>query len=54
MLVRTNENSTISMFGCRMRDYKGGQPITILNPWAVIRVESCIDKTGIPFRFPGR
>ncbi len=50
MTVRGNEKCTISMFGCRMRDYKADQPITILNPNAVIQAEGCIDKMENPFR----
>ena len=42
--IRGNEKCTVSIFGSRMRDYKSDQPITILNPNAVIQAEGCIDK----------
>ena len=49
MTVRGNEKCTISMFGCRMRDYKSDQPITILNSNALIQAEACIDKEENPY-----
>ena len=52
MTVRGNEKCTISMFGCRMRDYRSDLPITILNPNAVIQAEGCLDKKEEPFRLP--
>jgi hypothetical protein len=49
MTVRGNDKCTISMFGCRMRDYKSEIPITKLNPNAFIQVSGCIDKNEEPF-----
>lgn len=50
MTVRGNEKCTISMFGCRMRDYQADYPISIINPNALIQAEGCIDKNENPFR----
>ncbi|UCG57784.1 MAG: hypothetical protein JSU70_23330 [Phycisphaerales bacterium] len=44
LLVRGNDKLTITMMGCRMRNYVADEPITILNPNAVIRATGCIDK----------
>jgi hypothetical protein len=49
LTVRGNDKCTISMFGCRMRDYKAEKPITVLNPNAVIQASGCIDKNEEPF-----
>ena len=49
LTVRGNDKCTISMFGCRMRDYKAEMPITKLNPNAVIQASGCIDKNEEPF-----
>lgn len=51
MTINGNDKCTISMFGCRMRDYQSDQPITINNPNAVLQAEGCIDKNELPFRF---
>jgi hypothetical protein len=50
LTVRGNDKCTISMFGCRMRDYKSEKPITNLNPNAVIQASGCIDKNEKPFK----
>ncbi|MFV0591563.1 MAG: hypothetical protein ACK5M7_09275 [Draconibacterium sp.] len=50
MCVRGDEKCTISLFGCRMRDYNTEQPISVLNPKAIIQAEACIDKNENPFR----
>jgi hypothetical protein len=52
MTVRGNEKCSVSMFGCRMRDYKSDLPLTILNPNAIIQAIGCLDKNETPFRFP--
>jgi len=44
MLVEGNEKLTISLVGCRMRDYISAQPITIKNNKAVVQATACIDK----------
>lgn len=50
MIIRGNDKCSVSLFGCRMRDYKSDLPITILNPNVLIQAEGCIDKMEKPFR----
>jgi len=50
MIVRGNDPCSVSLFGCRMRDYQSDLPITILNPNVLIQAEGCIDKMEKPFR----
>lgn len=49
MTVRGQEKSTITMFGCRMRNYRSDKPFTILNPNALIQAYGCLDKSEEPF-----
>ncbi len=49
MLVRGNKKLTISMSGCRMRNYVSDEPITNLNKNSVIQAVGCIDKHERPF-----
>lgn len=44
MTVRGDEKCTISMFGCRMRNYTSDEPLTVLNKKAIIQAYGCIDK----------
>lgn len=44
MLVRGNEKLTISVVGCRMRNYASKEPFTIENDKALIQVVAGIDK----------
>jgi hypothetical protein len=44
MLVKGDEKLTISIIGCRMRNYISDEPITIENKKAIIQVVACIDK----------
>ncbi len=44
MLVEGEEKLTISLVGCRMRDYVSAAPITIKNKNAVLQAVACIDK----------
>jgi len=44
LLVRGSDKLTITLTGCRMRDYKADQPFTVENPKAVIQAVACIDK----------
>ncbi|HEX2950362.1 MAG TPA: hypothetical protein VHV83_12500 [Armatimonadota bacterium] len=48
LLVRGDQHLTVSLFGCRMRNYATG-PITNQNPHAVIQAVACIDKDEQPF-----
>lgn len=49
MTVRGQEKTTITMFGCRMRNYRSEKPFTILNPNALIQAYGCLDKSEEPF-----
>jgi hypothetical protein len=49
MLVRGNKKLTISLSGCRMRDYVSDEPITRLNGQAVLQAVACVDKNESPF-----
>ena len=44
MHVRGNQKLTITMFGCRMRNYVADSPITNSNPNAAIQAVACVDK----------
>ncbi len=49
LLVRGDQRLTVSLFGCRMRNYAADSPITVQNPQAVIQAVACIDKHERPF-----
>jgi hypothetical protein len=44
ILVRGDKKLTVSMSGCRMRNYAADSPLTIKNTNAVIQAVACIDK----------
>lgn len=44
MLVKGDKKLTISLLGCRMRNYTSAHPFTIENPQAIIQAVACIDK----------
>lgn len=44
MEVRGSKKLTISLMGCRMRDYIADLPITVNNPATVIQAVACVDK----------
>jgi hypothetical protein len=44
MLVRGDKKLTVTMYGCRMRNYVAEAPITRLNTNAVIQATACVDK----------
>jgi hypothetical protein len=44
MKVIGNDKCTISLFGCRMRNYFADEPFTIENKNAIIKAVACIDK----------
>ena len=48
-LVRGDKKLTVSLFGCRMRNYESNDPITKLNRKSVIQAVGCIDKHERPF-----
>src|SRR6185369_14738563 len=49
MLVRGEKKLTVTLSGCRMRNYVADSPITRLNTNAVIQAVACIDKDERPF-----
>ena len=49
MLVRGEEQLSVSLFGARMRNYAAADPITVYNPKAVIQITGCIDKDENPY-----
>jgi hypothetical protein len=49
MLVRGNQKLTVSMSGCRMRNYAAAQPITRENTNALIQAALCLDKNEEPY-----
>lgn len=44
LLVKGDQLLTVSLFGCRMRNYASDSPLTVLNPNAWIQVVGCVDK----------
>ncbi|NQT94420.1 MAG: hypothetical protein HQ559_16815 [Lentisphaerae bacterium] len=50
LLVRGNERLTVSLVGCRMRDYVRADPITVENRHAIIQAEACVDRDENPYR----
>lgn len=49
MLVKGDEKLTISLFGCRMRNYMAASPFTIKNSKALIQAVACVDKEENPY-----
>lgn len=49
MTIRGNEECTVSMVGCRMRNYKVENPVSILNPNAKVQALACFDGLDEPF-----
>jgi hypothetical protein len=49
MKVTGNDKCSVSLFGCRMRNYFADKPLTIENINAVIQVVACIDKNEEAF-----
>ena len=49
LLVRGEKKPTVSLTGCRMRNYVADSPITVLNTNAIIQAHACIDKNEQPF-----
>jgi len=49
LLVRGDKKLTVSLTGCRMRNYVAEAPITQLNTNALIQAVACVDKNERPF-----
>jgi hypothetical protein len=52
LLIRGDRKLTVSMFGCRMRNYRADTPITVQNARAIVQAVGCIDKEENPFKHP--
>ncbi len=48
MTIRGEDDLSVSMVACRMRNYQAKKPITILNKKAKIQVVACFDKSDNP------
>jgi hypothetical protein len=48
-LVRGDKKLTLSLVGCRMRNYVSATPITRTNPQSVIQAVACVDKDENPY-----
>ena len=49
LLLRGDKKLSVSLTGCRMRNYAADSPITVLNTNAIIQASACIDKSEQPF-----
>lgn len=52
LLVRGDKHLTISLFGCRMRNYVATKPLTVLNDKALIQAVACVDKEEQAYVYP--
>ena len=44
MTIGGTDRVTVSMSGCRMRNYEAAAPVTMLNPSATVVLTGCFDK----------
>ncbi len=44
LLVAGTDRTTVSLFGCRMRNYRGPSPVTLANPKGWVQAVACLDK----------
>ncbi|MBQ2415049.1 MAG: hypothetical protein II283_01285, partial [Alistipes sp.] len=44
MLIEGDKRLTVSLYGCRMRNYVWDEPLTIRNPQAIVQAVACVDK----------
>ena len=44
LLVRGDAPASVSLLGCRMRNYEADSPITNENPKALVQAAACVDK----------
>ena len=52
LFVTGDDKLTVSMFGCRMRNYRADSPLTIQNAAAIVQAVGCIDQQENPFQYP--
>ena len=50
LLVQGTERLSVSLMGCRMRNYAAVDPITLVNPNAIIQAVACVDRDEKPYR----
>lgn len=50
LLIRGEERLTVSLMGCRMRDYVADDPITNENSAAIVQAVACIDKNELAYQ----
>ncbi len=46
--VRGESALTVSLSGCRMRNYQSPEPVTLNNPRAIVTMSGCFDKDELP------
>ena len=44
LLITGDKPLTVSLYGCRMRNYRAENPLTIRNPQARVQAVACVDK----------
>ncbi len=49
LLIRGDKKLTVTLTGCRMRNYVASSPLTILNSNAVVQAFGCVDHNEKPF-----
>lgn len=52
LFVGGDEKLTVSLFGCRMRNYRADSPLTIENAAAIVQAVGCVDNQENPFQYP--
>jgi hypothetical protein len=48
LLLKGEKKLTVSLVGCRMRNYAADSPITLQNTNAIVQIEACLDKSQLP------
>ncbi len=54
LLVRGDRKLTVSLVGCRMRNYAADSPLTLENSKAVVQATACVDKREEPWTWPAK
>ena len=44
LCIEGDKHVTVSLYGCRMRNYRNAEPLTIRNPNACVQAVACVDK----------
>jgi hypothetical protein len=48
LLLKGEKKLTVSLVGCRMRNYAADSPITLQNSNAIVQIQACLDKSELP------